>query len=568
MQISSLKTIPKKLNVLLSKKHKIFLGLLFCLAIFLSIIETIGVSIIMPFISIASNPAILEEGRFKIIYDFFGFTQIKTFITVFGISIICFYFFRSVYNTAYIYILSKFSMRIYRDFMLKVFEIFFSIPYRTYVQKNTGEIIHIINGETNNTGQLILNVLLLFSEFFTLLILYGFLVAVNWKMTLVLTVILTLAVLFIFMFLVRNVRRQGVKTTEAQMKQSRVLHEAFGNFKFVKLRGNKQDYIKRCDFSIRAVSRATTITTTLGSLPRSILENIGFSLLIGAIIVIIWKMNAPERVIPIISMYALALYRMLPAITRMLGNINNIAYSQRSLDIIYDVLGQETEIEGNASISFEKAIRVEDIFFKYLTGNDVLQNISFEIHKGESIAITGESGGGKSTLADIIIGINKPTAGTLYVDGIKITSENICSWRSKIGYIPQSIYLFDGTIAENVTFSSEHNKDRLVKILKMANIWDFLEKKDGIHTLVGEGGIQLSGGQKQRVGIARALYTNPEVLVLDEATSALDNENESKIMNEIYSLSKDKTLIVIAHRLSTVERCSRRLVIENGRIAG
>ncbi|HCC37667.1 MAG TPA: hypothetical protein DEQ14_08660, partial [Treponema sp.] len=217
-----------------------------------------------------------------------------------------------------------------------------------------------------------------------------------------------------------------------------------------------------------------------------------------------------------------------------------------------------------ASLDFNSRIRLENISFGYTGGNNVLNSISFEIQKGEKIAITGESGGGKSTLADLIIGIHKPTSGALYIDNTLITSENIRSWRNKIGYIPQSIYLFDGTVAENITIGSTYDEEKIKSVLQMANIWDFLETKEGINTKVGEGGIQLSGGQQQRIGIARALYDNPEVLVLDEATSALDTETESKIMDEIYTVSRNKTLIVIAHRLSTVERCDRKIRIENG----
>jgi ATP-binding cassette subfamily B protein/ATP-binding cassette subfamily C protein len=224
------------------------------------------------------------------------------------------------------------------------------------------------------------------------------------------------------------------------------------------------------------------------------------------------------------------------------------------------------ETEGSDPVDFNHTIRLENIDFKYMTGNNVLNGVNVEIKKGEKVAITGESGGGKSTLIDIITGIHKPVCGKIIIDGAQLTNDNIRSWRKKIGYIPQSIYLFDGTVAQNVSFGSVFDEEKTKAALVKANIWDFLEQKEGINTLVGDGGIQLSGGQQQRIGIARALYDDPEVLVLDEATSALDSETEQKIMDEIYTVSANKTLIIIAHRLSTVERCERKIRIENGRI--
>jgi ATP-binding cassette subfamily B protein/ATP-binding cassette subfamily C protein len=228
---------------------------------------------------------------------------------------------------------------------------------------------------------------------------------------------------------------------------------------------------------------------------------------------------------------------------------------------------QNTENEGNEPLVFERSIRLVNVNFIYMTGSEVLTDVSLEIKKGEKTAITGESGGGKSTLADIIIGIHKPVSGSIYIDDTVLTDKNIRSWRGKIGYIPQSIYLFDGTVAENVSFGSIPDENKVKSALQKANIWEFLAQKEGIHTKVGDGGIQLSGGQQQRIGMARALYDDPEVLVLDEATSSLDAENEKKIMDEIYCVSADKTLIVIAHRVSTVERCGRKIRIVNGRIA-
>ena len=567
MQISSFTEITDRLRFLLNRKQKIFLVVIFALTLLLSVVETISISAIMPFATVASNPETLDAGRFKVIYNFLGFKEKTTFIIAFGISIIILYIFRSVYSTIYTYVINKFSIGTSRTFARRLFKIFFSIPYKNYVQKNSGNIIYLINGQTARAANIVMNILGVFSESFTLLLLYAFMVIVNWQMTLVLTMVLGVGSYCVMTILLKITKRQGEKATVANIKMMRTLQETFGNFKFIKLRGNEGDLLKKYDSASHTLIRSQLINSVLSVLPRNILENLGFSILIASMIFIVWKLNSPESIIPIIATYALAFYRMLPALNKIFIAINAMVYDQNALNAVYDAMIQEKEEEGSAKISFEKNIKIEDVSFEYVGSDKVLRNISLEINKGESVAVTGESGGGKSTLIDILIGVNRPTSGTIYIDGVKITSENIRSWRNKIGYIPQSIYLFDGTISDNVTFSSEFDEERLIKTLKAANIWEFLEKKDGIHTCVGEGGIQLSGGQKQRVGIARAIYSNPEVLVLDEATSALDNETEGKIMDEIYEVGKDKTLIIIAHRLTTVERCKRRIVIENGRIS-
>ncbi len=566
MKTDIIRPVFKKLNRLLSRKQKAYLSIIFVLTLFLSLIETIGISIIMPFISIASNPDLINAGRYKILFDFFEFTSKMNFIIAFGVAIICFYVFRSVYNIAYTYILTKFSMGIFCHFSSTLFKTYLNISYKIFIQQNSAELIQIVGNEANKTGDLLLNVLQILSESFTIVFLYSFMVTVNWRITLVLTGILSIVVWFILRVLIRKSKNQGIKRADAQRLMNRILGETFGNFKFVKLKGNENHISKNFDIATKTVSKAQTISSTLGSLPKSVLETVGFSLLIAAILFILWYYHTTGNIIPIISMYALGLYRILPSINRMLGNINNVAFLQRSLDIVYDNVHQSTEREGSESIVFEKSIRAKAVSFKYLTGAEVLTDVSLEIRKGEKIAITGESGGGKSTLADLLIGINKPFSGSICIDNVSITNENIRSWRSKIGYIPQSVYLFDGTVAENVAFGSEKDEKRIIRVLEMANIWNFLEKKNGIHTFVGEGGIQLSGGQKQRVGIARALYCDPEVLVLDEATSALDNETESKIMEEIYRASEFKTLIIIAHRLSTIKNCERQIKIEKGKI--
>ena len=564
--INAMRSIPSELNFLLDRRRKLFLITLFFMAVLLSLVETAGVSVVMPFVSVASNPDMLTSGKIKYFYDLLGFADTNKFILTFGIVIIFFYIFRALYNIFYNYFMNRFSLGTYRYFAARLFRTYLTLPYKVYVQKNPSTLSQMINSEAFNLSTLLLNIIQIFSETFTVLLLYFFMLLVNWQMTLVLTAVLILIVSIVFKTLIRTSKRLGEKRYAANVRLSRTVWETFNNFKFIKLKGNEDEIFKVFNDSTSKISHTAIMSTTLGTIPKNILENLGFSLLIAAICYILWRYHSAEMVIPVISMYALALYRILPAMNRILNYFNNVAYLQRSLHMIYNDLNLETDKEGSEPVNFGKSIRGENLWFNYVNGGDVIKNVSFEIHIGEKVAFTGESGSGKTTLVDIIIGIYLPREGNLYVDGVAIDKTNIRSWRSKIGYIPQNIYLFDGTVAENVAFGSSADEEKITTALKKAKIMDFLETQNGINTQVGEGGIQLSGGQKQRIGIARALYNDPEVLVLDEATSSLDDATEAQIMDEIYDVSGNKTLVIIAHRLSTVERCDRRIRIEDGAI--
>ena len=562
--LTNIKSIPGKLSQLLDRRRKFYLIVLFFAAIILSVVETAGVSVVMPFISVASNPEMIHAGRYRYFYDLFNFTNNNSFVIFFGVAIIIFYFFRALYNVIYNYTMNKFSLGTYRYFASRLFKTYLALPYKIYVQKNPSVFSQMIMTEANNLASLVQNCLQIFSEAFTVMLLYVFMLFVNWQITLVLTGILLLIVFIVFQTLIRTSKRLGERRYQANIKLSKTIWQTFNNYKFIKLKGNENEVYTVFNDATSKITRASIISSTLGNIPKNILENLGFSLLIAVVCYILWRYNSAAMVIPVISMYALALYRMLPALNRILGYVNNVAYLQRSLHTIYDELNLETDREGSSPVAFTKCIRGEDLWFSYLNGGEVIKNVSFEINIGEKVAFTGESGSGKTTLVDIIIGIYQPRKGSLYVDDAEINKSNVRSWRSKIGYIPQTIYLFDGTVKENVAFGAEPDEEKVTQVLKMAKIWDFLETKDGIQTLVGESGIQLSGGQKQRIGIARALYNEPEVLVLDEATSSLDDATEAEIMDEIYDVSGNKTLIIIAHRLSTLKRCDRRIRIEDG----
>ena len=558
---------PKKLLAITTRQEKKNFIILIFMSIFLSIIETVGISAIMPFITLASDPSKIVSNKYsKMVYDFFEFSTTTNFMIFFGLFLIGFYIFRATYSMLYNYILNKFAFGRFHAFAFRLFKNYTNLPYKRFVKRNSAELIKTIVNEASNLSFYMQSLLLIFSEFFTVVLLYALLLLMDWKMTLVLTILLGAKVLFLLFFLKKRIEKEGLKRSIMQSKFYKILNETFGNFKIIKLIQNEEKLYSEFSNISYGYARANIVSNTLNQLPRLSLETIGFSVLIGIVVYVLFQYNDANFVLPIISMYALALYRILPALNRILSNYNTLLFLSNSLDVVYSDLSYTPQIEGKDFIDFKNKIELTNISFEYNRNKKVLENINIIINKGDKVAFMGESGSGKSTLVDLIIGLYKPLSGEIVIDDKKLTTDNVKSYRSKVGYIPQSIYLFDGTVGENVAFGYEYDKEKIMEVLKKANIYDFLSSKEGIDTLVGDGGIQLSGGQKQRIGIARALYSDPEILVLDEATSALDNETEAKIMDEIYETSQDKTLLIIAHRLSTIERCDRKIMLSNGKI--
>ena len=556
----------KKLLAITTRQEKKNFIILIFMSIFLSVIETVGISAIMPFITLASDPSKIVGNEYsKKIYNFFDFST-TNFMIFFGLFLIGFYIFRAFYSIFYNYLLNKFAFGRFHAFAFRLFKNYTNLPYKRFVKRNSAELIKTIVNEASNLSFYIQSLLLMFSEFFTVVLLYALLLLMDWKMTLVLTILLGAKVLFLLFFLKKRIEKEGTRRSTMQSKFYKILNETFGNFKIIKLIQNEEKLYSEFSSISHGYAKANIVSNTLNQLPRLSLETIGFSVLIGIVVYVLFEYNDASFVLPIISMYALALYRILPALNRILSNYNALLFLSSSLDIVYSDLSYTPQTEGKDFIDFKNKIELTNVSFEYNKNKKVLENINIIINKGDKVAFVGESGSGKSTLVDLIIGLYKPLSGEIVIDDKKLTTDNVKSYRSKVGYIPQSIYLFDGTVGENVAFGYEYDKEKITEVLKKANIYDFLYSKEGIDTLVGDGGIQLSGGQKQRIGIARALYSDPEILVLDEATSALDNETEAKIMDEIYETSQDKTLLIIAHRLSTIERCDRKIMLSNGKI--
>ncbi|MGX2983011.1 ATP-binding cassette domain-containing protein [Helicobacter sp. 23-1045] len=547
-----------KIRHLTTRRDKFILLALLPATFLLSLIETIAISVIMPFISLASNPQLIFENKYaNYAYKILRFESTTDFMVAFSAVLVGFYIFRAGYNLIYSYSLNRFAFRKYHFFAYRLFCKAVELSYIDFTNRNTDILRRNILNESLKVSQFIQQILYIASEAITIALMYALLLFISWKMTLVLTLFLLANVALIIKTISKNIQKQGEINVKTNQNVLSIITKALGNFKIIKLKGIQEQVLNNFDLASKERVDAEIKYQVLLPLPRFILESLGFCILVAAVAYILLKYNSAEAVIPIISMYALALYRILPAVNRILAAYNLMQWCKKGLEIVYEDLIYHTEYEDSKPIAFERDIALKNISFEYKANQQIIKDFNLTIKKGDKIAFIGKSGAGKSTLIDLIIGIYKPKGGEILIDGVRLCNENLRSWRKKIGYIPQSIFLFDGSVAENIALSEKIDEVRVIECCKKANIWDFLSENEGINTRVGDGGIKLSGGQKQRIAIARALYDDPEILVLDEATSALDNETEGKIMDEIYSVARDKTLLVIAHRLSTIEKCER-----------
>lgn len=520
----------------------------------------------MPFVAVASDfSAIKTNEYYRYVYEFFGFSKEYRFVVAFGLILVFFYIFRSGLNLYYFHILARFSQGRYHLLAHRLFGKYLGLSYKDFVQKNSSALTKTIVNEANHLTMIFQAFLFMISEIFVVIFIYAMMFYVNWKITLVLTVALGLNGLFLIKTVSTRIKKAGSDRERVQKSFYEIINRSFGNFKLIKLMANDQKILYEFSASSFAYANSNIRHISLSHFPRLFLEAIGFGILVLIVTYLVFKYESDiASAMGLLSMFVLGLYRLMPSANRILSGYNEIMFYHKSLDIVHDDLMYDVEKLGDEKIELQSGIKLQNISFEYEKNKPILKDINLEIKRGEKIAFVGESGGGKTTLVDIIIGLYKPKHGTIYIDKKLLSEKNIKQWRQKIGYIPQNVYLFDGSVKENVAFGAEFDKKRVVEVLKQAKIYDFLQTKKGIDTVVGEGGIMLSGGQKQRIAIARALYKNPDILVLDEATSALDSKVEEEIMNEIYDISKDKTLLVIAHRLSTIQKCERVYTIKHG----
>ncbi|EAK7578002.1 ATP-binding cassette domain-containing protein [Campylobacter coli] len=558
----------KKIFFILSKEDKKFLFSLLLFSVFISFIESFAISLVMPFITLASDFSYFNRNKYLIQLKDYLALPVFEIIVYFGVILIVFYVLRALLNSYYFHLLARFSKGRYHAIAYKVFAKFLNTDYENFTQKNQSEILKSITGEVYNLSTMISSFLLMMSEIFVVLLLYTLMLLVNYKITLFLSLFMIINAFILIKVLSPIVKKAGLKREEAMKNFFEILNTNLNNFKLIKLKTKEDGVLNLFKTQSEIFAKANITNESVSAMPRIYLEGVGFCVLVFIVVFLVFKNQSDiSGILATISIFVLALYRLMPSANRIITSYHDLLYYRSSLDIIYQILKQKEESLGEEKIDFDKELRLENLSFGYKDKKNLFTCLNLSIKKGEKIAFIGESGCGKSTLVDIIIGLLSPREGRVLVDKNELNMKNVKNYRQKIGYIPQNIYLFNDSIAKNISFGDEVDEEKLQRVIKQANLEHFVKNlPQGVQTKVGDGGSNLSGGQKQRIAIARALYLDPEILVLDEATSALDTESEARIMDEIYKISKDKTMIIIAHRLSTITRCDSIYRLEHGKL--
>ena len=565
--MEKIKSFFEKINFIFEKKEKVKLVLLLVGILLTTILELVGVVAIMPFINVVMEPAVIERTFYlKWLYDFLNLNSINGFIAVLGVLLIVVYLIKNLGLILLYYAQYAFTFNTQKKLSSRMLKCYMNQSYTFHLQNNSAELMRNIESDVTMMFQGIISMLGLLAEVCVCAILGIYLLIQDKSIAIGLVTILGLFILIFAKPFKNYLTRIGDEDRYYRAGITKWLHQSLGGIKETKILGREKYFCNQFDDSYSNWSERQKKYRLLQIAPRPVMEAVCITALLGVIILKLLHGTSSAYFITTVSVFAVAAMRLLPSINRITANYGMVMFNMPAFDAVYKDLKEiETLNNRNAekkkidkeALLFEECININNLSFAYPNKEEyVLKNISLDIKKNQAVAFVGPSGAGKTTLVDIILGILEPTEGKVLVDGVDIAEHQI-QWRKNLGYIPQSIYLMDDTIRNNILFGKEcQDEERLWKAIEEAQLRDFiLTLEDGIDTIIGEDGICLSGGQRQRIGIARALYTDPSVLVLDEATSALDNETEAAVMEAINHLAGNKTLIIIAHRLSTTERC-------------
>lgn len=571
--------VYRKIFDLLSRRERGRFALIVGLVMVMGLFDVMGVASVLPFLAVVSNPDAVQDSRWlSWFYDLSGAGSTQDFLMILGFTVFAFVLATTLFRAATFYVLTRFTKMRIVSLATRLMEVYLSQPYQWFLTRHSAdlgktilsEVTLVVNGPITAAMRLLANGVMI-----ALLVAFLFLME-PWAAA-------GAAVLFggtyglIFAGTRMKLTRMGKGRVEANRAQYQIVQEAMGGIKNVKLMALERSYLRRFQKPSHQSARQQAGLALISELPRQLLEVIAFG---GMVLFVLWLLARGDGmigdVLPILGVYAFAAARMFPTIQQLFSAISEIRFGKPALDQLHEELMRPVAQilpEGAAApIPLKRELSLEGVSFAFPDATrPALDNVSLTIPANTTVGIVGTTGAGKTTLIDTILGLLAPQKGHLKVDGRVIGPDTVRGWQKSVGYVPQDIYLVDDTIAANIAFGCPPEKIDMAAVRRaaqVAELHDFImgTLPKGYDTHVGERGARLSGGQRQRIGIARAIYANPDMLVFDEATSALDNLTERAIMDAIRTLGHSKTIIVIAHRLSTVRNCDIVFLLEEGRV--
>lgn len=559
----------------LSGKRKGQLILLLVLMILVSCSEVLGVASIIPFLAVLENSSrLLNNERIKPILGYLAITTPQELLLAIVIVFIGITISTNVLRVVSIHVQNQLAARLSLDLSSKLYHHLLFQPYIFYTQHHSSELGTLMGFANNMAGTLFMPGLQIITNSFVAIALFLGILIIDGKVAIAMSVILATAYIAIYNWRKYKLQQNSILMSQAQTNLSKVTYESLGNIKDIILSAKANFFNLSYQQSLWGFNKANADNNTVFLTPRYLIEMLAMTC-IALLALSMGRGGDFSRSVPILGSLALAANRLLPALQQSFASVSQIqGYREqmrtvlKALERSYDPL---QELVPAQVLLLRESLTMQNVWFRYREDSGwVLQDLCLTIPAKSRVGFVGTTGSGKSTTADLILGLLKPEKGQILVDDLPLEGERLRAWQLGVAHVPQSIFIADTTVASNIAFGvpeAQIDWDRVIKAAKLAQIADFIESlPEGYHTTVGERGIRLSGGQRQRVGIARALYREAKVIVFDEATSALDNYTERELMSAIDSLSQELTIILIAHRLTTVEKCDRIFEFSQGRV--
>jgi ABC-type multidrug transport system fused ATPase/permease subunit len=577
-----LPTLQKILSLFTRRERRRIYWLLLSILL-MGIFETTGIASIMPFMAVITNPGIIQQNQvLSFAYNYFNFSGDNEFIFFVGIGVLSVLLISNSFAAFTTWRLLRFAYLSGHNLSTRLFEKYLGNPYSFFLTHNSSELSKNVITEVH---RIVAGILTPFMYIITrtviALCILALLIAMDPLLALLIFMVCGGAYVVVFLLSKKRLATNGKISTQAQGQRFKIAGEGFGGIKDLKLLGREREYLRRYVEPSLSFATCESTNQVISTIPKYALETIVFG---GMLLVILYLVEVKQntaQILPLLGLYAFAGYRLMPGFNQIFQGLSHIRYHSAALNLIHDHINPaaslekskpEPEMKNRDKLGFAKAIKLTGITFAYSGGGPkIIDKLNLTIEANTTIAFVGKTGSGKTTLIDLILGLLPLDSGEISIDDTVVNGHNLRSWQKNIGYVPQHIYISDDTVARNIAFGvpdEEIDLEAVIKAGRIANIDDFVSKdlSHGYETVLGERGVRLSGGQRQRIGIARAVYHDPKVLILDEATSSLDGLTETVIMDAIHNLGHQKTIILIAHRLTTVTECDAIHVLDGGKI--